>query len=92
VKTKSLAKVIKDCREGIAAVEWWNKHRTDAEPMDCEPERLMLRLAERLWAETNLQRCVELAAELRRVAELSVDERDAKGILKSAAPGEVAGG
>lgn len=40
-----LRKIIREREDMIATVEWWNKNRTDAPPMDCEPERVMLKKA-----------------------------------------------
>lgn len=42
---KDLQRIARNCREQIAVVEWWNRNRADAEPMDCEPERVILRMA-----------------------------------------------
>lgn len=38
-------RMIDDLEVQIATVGWWNQHRTDAPPMDCESERVMLPVA-----------------------------------------------
>lgn len=34
-------KIIRDAEQFIRDVEWWNNNRTECEPMDCEPERVL---------------------------------------------------
>lgn len=41
-----LQEIIKDARQAILDVQAWNHIRSDEVPMDCEPERVVLRLAE----------------------------------------------
>jgi hypothetical protein len=82
MRHKHLNRVIRRCRQLITDVEWWNANRTDAEPMDCEAERVLLRLAERAKNETDPKVCLELSAEMVRVATASVEERDGRGVLK----------
>ena len=41
-----LQKIIDDARQFIIDVQSWNDNRPDEEPMDCEPERVVLQLAE----------------------------------------------
>lgn len=43
-------KIVRDCEQLIRDVEWWNRHRTDAPPMDCEPERVLLPVARKCLA------------------------------------------
>lgn len=44
---KRLLKIIDECEQFIHDIVWWNNNRTDAEPMDCEPERIMAEKARR---------------------------------------------
>jgi glucose dehydrogenase len=38
-------RIIRQCEEMIATVEYWNRNRTDCEPLDCETERVILSVA-----------------------------------------------
>jgi hypothetical protein len=38
------AKVKREMQQLINDVQWWNENRTDADPMDCEPEQVFLSL------------------------------------------------
>lgn len=82
MRSKRLTKIIRDTRSFIATIEWWNTNRTDAEPMDCEPERLLLAVAEKLDAETDPAKCEVLSGEMVRLANRAVDERDNAGCMK----------
>lgn len=42
---RRLDKLIRNTREFIATVEWWNDNRTDCEPLDCEDQKILLQLA-----------------------------------------------
>ncbi len=42
---KRLQIIINNCRQKVIAVQSWNDNRPDAKPLDCEPERVLLRLA-----------------------------------------------
>lgn len=44
---KRLLKIIGEAEQLIRDVEWWNTHRTDAEPLDCESDRIVLSMARR---------------------------------------------
>jgi hypothetical protein len=39
---KRLNKIIRDTKQIITDIEWWNRNRTDAPPIDCEFERVLL--------------------------------------------------
>ncbi len=39
------ARIVRECRQVIIDVEWWNNNRHDAPPMDCEFERVLLPVA-----------------------------------------------
>jgi hypothetical protein len=39
-----------DLVQYIVDVEWFNRHRADAAPFDCEPQRVMLGMARRALA------------------------------------------
>ncbi len=39
---KRVAKIVRDCQQFIRDVEWWNTNRTDARPVDCEVEKVIL--------------------------------------------------
>jgi len=40
-----LRKIIRASRENIIAIEWWNANRTDQPPLDCETDRVAVKLA-----------------------------------------------
>lgn len=42
---RRLQKILDDAHQFVVDVEWWNANRTDAAPMDCEPERVIRELA-----------------------------------------------
>lgn len=75
MRSKRLTKIIRDTRIFIATIEWWNTNRTDAEPMDCEPERLLLAVAEKLDAETDPAKYEVLSGEMVRLANRAVAAR-----------------
>lgn len=37
-----LRRIKRDCEDQIAIAEWWAENRSECEPLDCEPERVML--------------------------------------------------
>ena len=45
-----LRHMVSETEQFIRDVEWWNNHRTDAPPFDCEWERLNLPVFRRLLA------------------------------------------
>lgn len=47
---KRCAKIVHECEQMILDAEWWNNNRLDAEPMDCEPERVLLPIARKCLA------------------------------------------
>lgn len=47
---RNLRKMIRISQENIAIVEWWNTHRTEHPPLDCEPDRIVVSLARRTLA------------------------------------------
>ena len=44
---KSARRILHNTEEQIRIVEWWNNHRLDEAPMDCEGERLLADLTRR---------------------------------------------
>lgn len=69
MNTDRIKRVIRQCEQIIRDIEWWNTHRTDTEPLDCEPERVMLSIA---------RPCLEAmeAGDSERAHELSLQLRD----------------
>lgn len=62
-----IAKIIRDCQQFIRDVEWWNKHRTDSQPMDCEVEKVILSLAQPAilaWDSGNMDEFNSLASRM----------------------------
>jgi hypothetical protein len=61
---KRCAKIVRECEQFIRDVEWWNANRTDAPPMDCETQRVLLPIA---------RECLEAwdAGDMARVGTLS---------------------
>ena len=57
-------KIISECEQMIRDVEWWNRNRTDALPLDCEPERVLLPVARACLAAWN-------SGDMAKVRELS---------------------
>jgi len=39
---KRLRKVRRECLQIIVDIEYWNTHRTEHPPFDCEPEKVMV--------------------------------------------------
>lgn len=62
---KRLKKIRRECRQIINDIEWWNRNRTDSEPIDCEPERIMLAKADaaiKAWGKPEFgDLCTEVA-------------------------------
>lgn len=61
----------------IRDVEWWNKNRTDAPPMDCEPERVAVSVCDQALAAFDAgddPRFSELTKELELVARSALEE------------------
>lgn len=79
---KRFAWVVANCEQFIRDIEWWNKNRTDAPPMDCEAERAMLAIARKMEATTSLEEYTRLSKQLLEVAKRSVAEWDENGNLK----------
>lgn len=46
-------KISSDARQFIADVEYWNNHRLDCEPLDCEDMKIVLNLATQCEAARN---------------------------------------
>jgi len=65
------AKIVRECEQFIRDVEWWNANRTDAPPMDCEPERVLLPVARAClaaWDVGDADKAARLAARMADIA------------------------
>jgi len=64
---KRLRKIIRQTEQLIRDIDWWNTHRIDAPPIDCESDRVRLSLATRALAALRARRmdeCGRLVDEL----------------------------
>jgi len=41
---KRLLRIIRDCQQIVNDIEWWNDNRLDAEPIDCEIEKVLVHM------------------------------------------------
>lgn len=66
-----------DFEQYVIDIEWWNNNRTDAPPMDCEPERIAIAVcAEALLAfdQGDDKRFRELSTRLVQIARSALTE------------------
>jgi hypothetical protein len=74
---KRCVRIIRECEQFIRDVEWWNANRTDAPPMDCEPERVLLpvaRACRAAWDAGDSVRAGELSARMLEIAKAGARE------------------
>lgn len=69
---KRLQRILDETGKFITDVESWNENRTDAPPIDCEPERVLNQLARKAaaeWDDGNREAAGRTMAELSQYAE-----------------------
>ena len=47
---KRLLKIIQECQQIVNDIEWWNNNRLDADPIDCEIEKILVHLGKQALA------------------------------------------
>lgn len=78
---KRLEQIIADAEQLVRDVEWWNRNRTDAPPMDCEPERVMLPMARACLASWDPNDTGEFTRRVNELAAHGVASREREGDL-----------
>jgi hypothetical protein len=73
---RRLRKIIRESLENIAMIEWWNTNRLDQPPLDCEGDRVVVKLAREAMASflRGDSREIQLAA-FRRLSQYTVGPR-----------------
>ena len=69
-------KIIRETLQFICDVEWWNANRTDAPPLDCEGERVLLKVAREQLAAADRGDMLEaerLSGRMLEIAKANVD-------------------
>lgn len=64
------ARIVRECEQMIRDVEWWNRNRLDAPPLDCEPERVLLPVARACLAAWDVGDIMKVKALSTRMVEI----------------------